>query len=492
MRQVKAASIASSIIGTYEGEALDPQITNKNGLDITREVMTKVLESEDYADGIKNGWFIGYLGHPEDPDCQDFKNGCIVMTDMSIESDNKVHAKFNLVNTPVGQVVKAFIDAGVKFGISIRGAGDIIGNSVDPDTFVFRGYDLVAFPAYPESIPEFKEIAASTNSVTRKKYQKVCASVKSNLKNITSTEALDFIQKQFAPQSDVFASIEARKSELKNELTLNIDNEKITAMTDLYIEAMQKVKTLASEVEDLKRQNAVTASKYEKRLASIKRISGKQLGDTIKSLDSVTASRDALKRRTTSMRDDYSELKRINASLTEENHTLTEQLRASKKSNLIYKQKIESSTDEIEDKNEIIASLKQELRETVTASTRAEDKTSNLGEQVKSLKSEIKASRSELRDSQSELDEQRRINDELQAEIQACKDNLSNFQTAYAKLYAGMLGVSSESIVFNSGTTISEIQKSISGSTNTANIAAAPADVDESEYYEDELGLITM
>ena len=173
MRQVKASSIASSIIGTYEGEALDPQITNKNGLDITREVMTKVLESEDYADGIKNGWFIGYLGHPEDPDCQDFKNGCIVMTDMSIESDDKVHAKFNLVNTPVGQVVKSFIDAGVKFGISIRGAGDIIGNSVDPDTFVFRGFDLVAFPAYPESIPEFKEIAASTNSVTRKKYQKV-------------------------------------------------------------------------------------------------------------------------------------------------------------------------------------------------------------------------------------------------------------------------------------------------------------------------------
>ena len=149
------ATTSSSIIGVYEGEALDAEITNKNGLDITREVIEVVLESEDYADGIKYGWFIGFLGHPEDPACQEFQNGCIVLTDMRIDDNGKVYATFNLIDTPVGQIVKKFIDAGVKFGISIRGAGDIVANSVDPETFMFRGFDLVAFPAYPESIPEF-------------------------------------------------------------------------------------------------------------------------------------------------------------------------------------------------------------------------------------------------------------------------------------------------------------------------------------------------
>ena len=44
---------SSAIIGTYEGEVLDSNITNKNGLDITVDVMKAVLESEDYKDGIE-------------------------------------------------------------------------------------------------------------------------------------------------------------------------------------------------------------------------------------------------------------------------------------------------------------------------------------------------------------------------------------------------------------------------------------------------------
>ena len=66
-KPINAASSSSPILGTYEGEALDTNITNNNGLDITSEVIEAVLESEDYAVGIENGWFIGFLGHPEDP-----------------------------------------------------------------------------------------------------------------------------------------------------------------------------------------------------------------------------------------------------------------------------------------------------------------------------------------------------------------------------------------------------------------------------------------
>ena len=189
-KPINAASSSSPILGTYEGEALDTNITNNNGLDITSEVIEAVLESEDYAVGIENGWFIGFLGHPEDPNCMDFKDGCIVLTDMELNSDGKVHASFNLLDTPVGRVVKTLQDAGVKFGISIRGAGDIIDQSVDPDTFVFRGYDLVSFPAYPNSIPTFTEIAASTNIETQKKYKAVCAAVRKNLSSITSASTI--------------------------------------------------------------------------------------------------------------------------------------------------------------------------------------------------------------------------------------------------------------------------------------------------------------
>ena len=163
------AATQFNVLGTFEGECLDTRITNLNGLDITDEVIDTVLESEEYKEGIKYGWFIGFLGHPEDPACQEFMNGCIVLTDMWKEDNGKVYAKFNLIDTPVGQIVKKFIDAGVTFGVSIRGAGDIIGNVVDAASFMFRGFDLVAFPAYPESIPTFTAIAAAGILIAYKK-----------------------------------------------------------------------------------------------------------------------------------------------------------------------------------------------------------------------------------------------------------------------------------------------------------------------------------
>ena len=103
------------VLGTYEGECADAEITNLNGLDITRQVWENVFSSEDYKKAIKLGWYIGFLGHPEDPNCMDFEHACIVMTDGYIDNQGKIHGKFNLIDTPVGRIVWAFQEAGVTF-----------------------------------------------------------------------------------------------------------------------------------------------------------------------------------------------------------------------------------------------------------------------------------------------------------------------------------------------------------------------------------------
>ena len=54
------------VIGRFEGECCDSNITNENGLDITRPVWETVFASEDYKKAIDLGWYIGFLGHPED------------------------------------------------------------------------------------------------------------------------------------------------------------------------------------------------------------------------------------------------------------------------------------------------------------------------------------------------------------------------------------------------------------------------------------------
>lgn len=430
-KAIKATMGTPAIIGVFEGEALDCRITNKNGLDITDEVIDNVIASEEYEEGIKYGWFIGFLGHPEDPACQEFQNGCIVLTEMRRESNGKVYAKFNLIDTPVGQIVKKFIDAGVTFGISIRGAGDIIGNAVDPDTFMFRGFDLVAFPAYPESVPTFTEIAASTDQKTRQQYQAICAAVNDNLNAITSASAIEVLQAQFAPQSAEYQALEDRKNAIGASV-LDLDRERIEAMTDAYILCLRENDRLKSDLKDSKSHNKAIESSYSRKLKSLERITRNQTDDILSSLDAEEKSKRII----------ASKLSRQ----TSELNSLKNSVQSLKKSNLIYKQRITASEQSISDKEKVIGDLRKKLRETVTASTKAQNHTSNLDAD----------------------------NRKLSEELIECQELLKSFQTAYANMYANALGVNSMNISISSHTTVEDIHSLIEGSMNTCNIAAQP------------------
>lgn len=498
---------SSAIIGTYEGEVLDSNITNKNGIDITVDVMKTVLESEDYKDGIEHGWFIGFLGHPEDPGCQEFKDGCIVMTDMWIDDNNKVHGKFNLIDTPVGRIVKTYIDAGVTFGISIRGAGDIIDNSVDPDTFVFRGFDLVAFPAYPESIPTFSEIAASTDLADQKKYKSICIAVKKNLGAITSASTIEVLKSQFAKQSDVYKALDEREKSLKkveSKQTFNIDKQKFDSVMQLYLESVQACQELQVRLDKAERNvTAIKASMRvrddssqieiqsiqedsRKKLESIKRITAAQIDglesdvqeledrvqeleeqnakikhDSDSRLESVKAS---MQKRISEMQkkiaDTNSSLDSVRASyerLKATNSRLSKQVDSLNNSNLLYKQKIDASMDDIQSKESIISDLREKLRETVTASSASERRTSNLDEE----------------------------NAMLRQEVESCRKMLREYQDAYASMYAASLGINPDGISVNDAMSVSEIRKAISSATNSMNIGVAPSFTDCDSDDED-------
>lgn len=438
--------MAKKVIGTYEGISADADITNNNGLDITRDVWKGVFDSEDYAIGIKNKWFIGFLGHPEDPDCMDFEHGCIVMTEGHLGDDGKVYAKFDLLDTPVGRIVKVYIDAGVKFGISVRGAGDISNNSVDPDTFVFRGFDLVIFPAYDEAVPEFQAIAASTDVESRAKYKKVCSAIDKNLSNITSSSAIEVLQSPLAPQSKEYSKLETRKSEILEHSVLNLDLEKIEGLTQLYLDAISANKALANELESAKQKLGSEKISARRKISSIERILCGQVEVVSNEKDrSILA---------------YNKLNKQYKVLLTAKSKLDSQIRAAQESNLIYKQKIEAHSEDMCEKDKIISSLQSDLNETVTAGTKIKTRASNLDGKVKTLK----------------------------ADIQACNRLITSYQTAYAEMYANALGINLGSLPITSSTTVAELQNLVSGATNTSNISTVfvqPLPVDLSDDDED-------
>jgi hypothetical protein len=488
MKSVKATDINTpAIIGTFEGECADANITNKNGLDITREVWETVFASEEYADGIKNLWFLGYLGHPADPGDQHFQDACIVMTEGYIADNGKIYGKFNLIDTPVGRIVKTFIDAGVKFGISVRGAGDIYNNSVDPDTFVFRGFDLVAFPAYPESIPEFTAIAASTDAEKQAKYKAVCAAVRTNLQSITSAESLDVIQAQFAKQSDEYKMIENKKDELKAceaseepEEELDINAQRIEGMTQLYLDtkaelihANETIKQLRNHstkrISRLKKVNAsleeeitslsdhinILESTSTRKMKSIERITASQMSELSniqQALEESNTKYKTVKLANSKIKIESAKLVEENKKLITANKELENKNKRLENSNLIYKQRIEATANDIQQKDSIISDLQSELSETVTAATDTEVRTSNLDAKIK----------------------------KLQQDLSAATKLIQEYQDAYAYIYASAIGVRLEDVRVTSATTVKELQAIIGSS----QVQSRPAITDAEEIVD--------
>lgn len=447
-----------SVLGKYVGKCCDADVVNNNGMYLSRQLFDKLVASDDYKTAIENGYYIGFLGHPEDPNCMDFKNACIVMTDMQMESNGDITGSFNLVDTPVGRIVNEFRKAGVKFGISIRGAGDVDRDgTVDPDTFVFRGFDLVTFPAYNDCVPEFQEIAASSDVEAQRKYRSVCAAVRNNLSGVTSCEAIDVIKEQFNPNSEEYKLLECRYDEIKDKddvdaglLTSEVVKQKVKGLTRAF---MDKVK----QCEELKAQVSVLSSELANRDRKARRVSDivacqnveangrvadlesecTRLRNKVQSMSVVASRQEAdldelgkknkeLVAASENMRKKFKELEQSNSNLQRENESIT-------RANLLSNKRVEASESLARSKDESINSLKDKLRETVA--------------ECESLRRDASNREAEV--------------DNLTSRVEACERLLLEYQQAYADTCAYEAGVSLDSVPVTSSTSVQELRSYI-------------------------------
>lgn len=421
----------SSIIGTFKGKCAD-SIENNNSMLLDKDLWRNITNSDEFKSYRDKGMYIGFLGHPEDPGCQDFKNACIILRDLDIdESTGEVFGTFDLIDTPVGRIVKAFIDAGVQFGISVRGAGDVAADGyVDPDTFVFRGFDLVSFPAYDDAIPKFTALAASTDPANVKKCNAVVNSLNDNLSKITSSSALDIVKSQLNPKSVQYKNIEARQVELAGSTieASEVLQQKLEAMTQLYLEAVSANKTLKS-------QNAILAAKVaesDKTNLRLRRVNSATQRIMSEQLTRISASNQKTLAK--------------HQQVVHANTQLKQSLEDSNTQNLNYVQKVEAKDDRIRKKDAVIASLRSDLRKTVAENKELKSKPSNFDAKLKSL----------------------------QKQIQASEKIIAEYQDAYAYFYATAIGAPLENISVTASTSVDELKSIISGGTSTANIPARP------------------
>ena len=133
-----------------EGIFMQGDVKNRNG----RIYPSNILENEmkRYNDQfIKTKRALGELGHPNGPQINGDRVSHLI-TEMKRDGSNFV-GKAKILSTPMGEIVKTFINEGVKVGVSTRGLGSVKptkeGIMEVQDDFHLATVDIVTDPSGP-------------------------------------------------------------------------------------------------------------------------------------------------------------------------------------------------------------------------------------------------------------------------------------------------------------------------------------------------------
>jgi hypothetical protein len=103
-------------------------------------------------DQIKGGYSVlGEVDHPDDLKIN-LDRVSHMITDMWMDGPCG-HGKLKILPTPMGEMVKSMLEAGVKLGVSSRGSGDVSEASGHVSNFDIVTVDIVAQPSAPHAYP---------------------------------------------------------------------------------------------------------------------------------------------------------------------------------------------------------------------------------------------------------------------------------------------------------------------------------------------------
>ena len=190
------------------GIFMQGDIKNRNGRVYPSDMLEKEMKryNEQF---VKTKRALGELGHPDGPQINGDRVSHLI-TEMKRDGSNFV-GKAKILGTPMGNIVKTFIDEGVKIGVSTRGLGSVKttkeGIMEVQNDFHLATVDIVTDPSGPdcfvqgimENTQYYFDIATaswrqSADAMVEESIEMVTNSINNHVSQDQFNEAMDRIQ----------------------------------------------------------------------------------------------------------------------------------------------------------------------------------------------------------------------------------------------------------------------------------------------------------
>jgi hypothetical protein len=134
-----------------EGVFAQADQKNRNGRVYPKTIMESAV-NKYVEDQVSKKRAVGELNHPEGPTVNLDKVSHLI-TDLKFEGNNVI-GKAQILDTPMGKIVKGLLEGGVQLGVSTRGMGSLEsrnGVMYVKDDFILNTVDIVQDPSAPDA-----------------------------------------------------------------------------------------------------------------------------------------------------------------------------------------------------------------------------------------------------------------------------------------------------------------------------------------------------
>jgi len=134
-----------------EGVFAQADKKNRNGRVYPKPIMERAV-GKYVQEQVSKKRAVGELNHPEGPTVNLDKVSHLI-TDLKLEG-NDVIGKAQILDTPMGKIVKGLLEGGVQLGVSTRGMGSLEnrnGVAYVKDDFILSTVDIVQDPSAPDA-----------------------------------------------------------------------------------------------------------------------------------------------------------------------------------------------------------------------------------------------------------------------------------------------------------------------------------------------------
>ena len=149
----EAKNTKKGVLASYQATFMEFNKVNENNRIYPSEIGKNRILTEKVQQAMKENKLLGEINHPKDRFDVDYEKVAINTTSLYYdESSDSIKGTFDILDTPMGRILKTLVDYGTHISLSARAMGksrNVKGvDEILEDTYVFKTFDAVTDPGF--------------------------------------------------------------------------------------------------------------------------------------------------------------------------------------------------------------------------------------------------------------------------------------------------------------------------------------------------------